>query len=169
VCQSKHVPHHEIGVLDGIFARSHVMDTTLLKLRLHGIPTCSIQLVVHVLGHPHVVVREERSLRLYASGRSENLLGGQRFELVSYGISTDSVLLGRIRDLEHAVIEGIGIQSTGFGDSRLADLVEVTVWIAVFVLWHGMRLFVCHRIVMTIDCGVDTCSSVSLKKNMFKV
>jgi hypothetical protein len=114
------------------------------------------------------MVCEQRSLHLYASWRSKNNLCGQRFEFVSYRVSTERVLFEGVRNLEYAVVERIGVQSNGFSDGGLADLIEVAVWIRVFVLWDGVRLFVCHRVVVTIDCGIDAYSEVSLEHVTFK-
>jgi hypothetical protein len=131
------------------------VHTTLLKLALHGVLTRSIQFFVLILRHPHMVVREQCSLRLDTSRTRQQLLRRQWCELVTDRISRLRVSLGWIDDLEDAVVEGISVDAGGFVDSGLADLVEVAVRVRFFVPRCCVGLLIGDSILMAIDCGVE--------------
>jgi pyrimidine operon attenuation protein/uracil phosphoribosyltransferase len=76
--QPKNVPKHHILILDCVVACSHIVHAAILELTLHRKPARSIELVVLVLGHPHVMVSEEGALGLDTTRCSEYLLRGER-------------------------------------------------------------------------------------------
>lgn len=156
MCQSENVPENQILVLDIILSCSHVVYTTSLKLTLERKSTCSVQLIVLVLGHPHMVVCEKSSLRLNASLASEYLLRGQRCELVSNGVTRLWVRLRRVDDLEDAVIEGVRVDARRLIDGCLADLVEVAVGVGFFVPGRRVGFFVEDCVFVAVDCWVET-------------
>jgi hypothetical protein len=129
--------------------------TTLLKLTLHGVLTRSIQIVVLILRHPYMVVREQCSLRLDTTRARQQFLRRQRRELVADRISRLWISLGGVNNLEDAVVEGISVDAGRFVDSGLANLVEVAVRIRFFVPRCGVRLLIGDSVLMAVDCGIE--------------
>ncbi len=157
MCQSEDIPDHHILINNIIFPSYHVVHTAPLKLALHRKPTRSVQFVVLVLCHPHMVVCEERALGLDATGCSEYLLRGQGFEFVAYGVTGFGVRFGGVDDFEDAVVEGVCVDAGGLVDDGLADLVEVAVGVGFFVRGHAVGFFVEDCVVVAVDCWVEAC------------
>lgn len=103
-----------------------------------------------------MVVCEERSLRLDATLASKNLLRREWCEFVSYRVTRLWILLGRVNDLEDAVVEGIGINTRGLVDGRLADLVEIAIGVGFLVPGSGVGFFIEDGVVVSVDCRVKT-------------
>jgi hypothetical protein len=103
-----------------------------------------------------VVVREQRSLRLETARTREYLLCRQRHELVPYRIAGLWIGLGRVDNLEDAVVEWVGVDAGGLIDDCFADLVEVAVGVCLLVPGGGVRFFVKNSILVAVDCGIET-------------
>ena len=102
------------------------------------------------------MVREQGALCLYGSRRSEELLGWEWCEFVCNGIAAKCVFLRRIRDLEDAMIEGVGVKTSRLLDGCFADLVEVAIRVRLLVLRNAVGFFVGDGVVVAIDCRIDT-------------
>jgi hypothetical protein len=109
--QPKHIPHNQVFVVNFLFPRSHVVYTTFLLLALQRVVSRGVEFVVVVFRYPHVVIGEQRTLRLYASLCGEDFLSWQWREFVADGVAAVGVLFRRINDFENAVIEGVGVEA----------------------------------------------------------
>jgi hypothetical protein len=142
------------------------VHTTLLKLALHGVLTRSIQFFVLILRHPHMVVREQCSLRLDTSRTRQQLLRRQWCELVTDRISRLRVSLGGIDNFEDAVVEGVSVDTGRLVDSGLANLVEVAVRIRFFVPRCGVGLLIGDSVLVAVDRRVKACVEYLVRQRL---
>lgn len=127
MCQAKDVPNDNVLLQYVIVPGCRIMDTVLFKRRLQSISATSVQLIVFVLGDPHMMLSEQGTLGLDAIRIRQQLLRWRWHNLISHWLSTDRILFIQILDLETSIILRCGIQSYGCGDWSIPDFVEVTV------------------------------------------
>jgi hypothetical protein len=99
---------------------------------------------------------EERALCLDGARASEQFLCWERSELVTNGVAAVWVLLGRVNDLEDAMVGRVSVETGGAVDDGLADLVEVAVGICLFVPWRSVGFFVQDSVFVTVNGGINT-------------
>lgn len=155
VREAKHAPHDDVLVLDVLLALDGIADAIHLLGALQREAAAGVQLVVLVLGHPHVVLRELSALALHTLRVGEQQLGGGRRELVADGLAADAVVAVGVDDLKHAVVLRRGVGERGRLDGRLADLVVVAARVGLGVHGHRVRLLLDDGVGMTIDGRVD--------------
>jgi hypothetical protein len=104
-----------------------------------------------------MMVCEQSSLGLDTSRTRKQFLRRQWGELVAYWVPRLGVGLGRIDDLEHAVIDRVGVNAGRLVDGGLADLVEIAVGVSFLVPGCGVGLLVKDGVFMAVNRGIKAC------------
>lgn len=153
--QTKHGPHHDIFVSDGLVARYGVGDATGLATGLQRVASAGVEFRVLVFRYPEVVLSERGAGGLNAVWVGEEELGSRRDDFEPYGFAGDAVLPVLVDNLENAVIPWLGICKAGLGNGRFNDFVVVSSGVRVRVHGYGEGLFLDDGVVPSIDCGID--------------
>lgn len=153
--ESKHAPHHNVFIPDIVLPCHGVRYAADFLAGLHRVATCSVELIVPVLGHPDVVVGESRALRLDRGrvGEEELRRWGREFEADWF--TRDGVRLVFVDDLEHAVGLGLCVGEARTLKRCTADFVVVSAWVCLWVHRDGKRVFLDNSVAVAVDGRVD--------------
>lgn len=155
VRQSKHTPHHDVLIPHIVLSCHRIRYTADFLPGLHRVASCGVELVVAVLGHPDVVVRESRALRLDRSWVCEEELGCWGCEFEADRLARDGVCLVLVDDLEDTVGLWFCVGEARSRKWRAADFVEVAARVCLWVHGDGKGVFLDDGVAVAVDGRVD--------------
>ncbi|KAI3479988.1 hypothetical protein L1887_57886 [Cichorium endivia] len=160
VREAKDGPHHHVLVDGALLACAVRRKSALLAVGLVGVLAARPQLVVAVLGHPHVVSCKLGARICHRVRVRQQQLRRRHVHLVSDRLLRDGVDLVRVGDLERAVLHGCQIRSALVRQHgllhRVAHAVRVRQLVGLRAERHGHAVFVVHRVAVAVDARVDT-------------